>query len=300
VVEGLREVFESAGCVGQVRVEPIDGAHAVTLDAEVHVVAASVFKVQVALEVESQIARGDLDPQERCVIRSEDRTPGPTGISLFSDDAECSLRDLVTLMLTISDNAATDALLRRVGIDTVNEGARRLGMGSTVIEADLRTTIDSIGIDAGFKDYEALNTWLDCVGGGSELDRVAGRIRRSRAMTPSSANRTTASDMVLLMRRIWTDEAGPPGACAAVRSLMRRQLTRNRIAAAFPPPARVSAKSGGLMGIVRNEVGVVEHHGGTFFVAIFTEAFKAWTRDAEINAAIGEVARTSVESLLSE
>ena len=53
-------------------------------------------------------------------------------------------------MLTISDNAATDALLGRLGVDAVNASSARLGLTGTVITADLRTTINSIGQAAGF------------------------------------------------------------------------------------------------------------------------------------------------------
>ncbi|MEE1839643.1 serine hydrolase [Streptomyces sp. NPDC088190] len=42
--------------------------------------------------------------------------PGPVGISLFEGDAVLSWRDMIMLMLTISDNHATDALLQRVGV----------------------------------------------------------------------------------------------------------------------------------------------------------------------------------------
>jgi beta-lactamase class A len=37
-----------------------------------------------------------------------------------------------------------------------------------------------------------------------------------------------------------------------------QQLTKHRLAAGFPPPARVHAKSGSLVGVVRNEIGVIE------------------------------------------
>ncbi|MFJ1838640.1 serine hydrolase [Streptomyces sp. NPDC088175] len=49
-------------------------------------------------------------------MRAADRTPDPVDISLFEDDAVLSWRDMVMLMLTISDNHATDALLQRVGV----------------------------------------------------------------------------------------------------------------------------------------------------------------------------------------
>jgi beta-lactamase class A len=74
-------------------------------------VAASVFKVAVALEVFTQAAGGRLDPRERVRVSPERATPGPTGLSVFADEAEMSVRDLALMMLTVSDNAATDILI---------------------------------------------------------------------------------------------------------------------------------------------------------------------------------------------
>jgi hypothetical protein len=60
-----------------------------------------------------------MDTTTQVTLPTADRTPGPVGISLFADDVTLSWRDMVVLMPTISDNTATDALLRRVGVDAV-------------------------------------------------------------------------------------------------------------------------------------------------------------------------------------
>lgn len=55
---------------------------------------------------------------------------------------------------------------------------------------------------------------------------------------------------------------------------MGNHLTRHRIASGFGPGMSVAAKSGGLMGIVRNEVGVITNpDGSAYVVAIFTRAY---------------------------
>lgn len=104
--------------------------------------------------------------------------------------------------------------------------------------------------------------------------------------------------MATLLRLIWSDQAGPAVACARVRELMARQLTRHRLAAVFGPPARVAAKSGGLVGVVRNEVGVIEYPDGRgYAAAVFTQARPSWPGDAAINAVIGTAAAAAVSAL---
>jgi beta-lactamase class A len=160
----IQEMFEQAGCSGQVCVLSLDGAQEVAVDADRSVVTASVFKVSVALEAETQFADGRLDPRERVSLPATARTPGPIGFSLFRDDVEVSLQDLVVAMLTISDNDATDALLDRIGIDAVNASPVRLGLAETVIASDLGTIINSIGRAAGFADWDARRPGRICLG----------------------------------------------------------------------------------------------------------------------------------------
>jgi beta-lactamase class A len=121
------------------------------------------------------------------------------------------------------------------------------------------------------------------------------------ALNPTVTTRTTARDMATLLRLIWTDQAGPPPACERIRQLMGQQLTKHRLAAGFRPPARVAAKSGSLVGVVRNEVGVIEYPDGrSYFAAIFCRARQPWQNDAAINAVIGTAAATAVSALAGQ
>jgi beta-lactamase class A len=67
-----------------------------------------------------------------------------------------SVCDLVVAMLTISDNAATDELVAIVGLDEINRIVSELGLGQTVITADLRQTLDAVARDVGLRDYQTL------------------------------------------------------------------------------------------------------------------------------------------------
>jgi beta-lactamase class A len=297
----IRETFDQAECTGQLCVQSLDGKQEVAVDAERPAVSASVFKVSVALEAETQFADGRLDPRQRVTLPATDRTPGNVGFSLFRDDVEASLRDLVVAMLTISDNAATDALLGRLGVDAVNAGSARLGLTGTVITADLRTTINSIGQAAGFAGWDAMWAWNEQPHPADEEDRVLRRLMAADALVPERTTRTTPRDMAILLRLIWTDQAGPPPACRRVRELMGQQLTKHRLAASFPPPARVYAKSGSLVGVVRNEIGIIEYPDGPrYAAAVFARARRPWRGDAAINAAIGATAAAAVGMLRSE
>jgi beta-lactamase class A len=298
VDEQIASLFDDAGCTAQLCVSTLRGDAEICIDGRDAVVAASVIKLLIALELEIQFAEHRLDPSEPCTITEQRRAPGSVGISLYSDDVTASLRDLVVAMMTISDNAASDAVLHTVGIAAVNTRAAELGLGGTIVVSDLATMIEALAVDTGFASYAAMTDWIGCDHAPDEIRAVEVRIASSRALTPTSTTRTTPRDMAELLRLIWTDRAGPPEACRRIRTLMGRQLTRNRIASGFPHRVRVAAKSGGLMGVVRNEVGVIELPDGDAYVAaIFTSASGPDADDAEINRAIGAAAAAAVATL---
>jgi beta-lactamase class A len=290
-------IFGAVGCAAAVCAQTSDGAREVGLCADDPVVAASVIKVLVAVEVERQIGSGKIDPDARVRLQAKNRTPGPVGFSLYERDVDVTLGDLVVPMLTISDNAATDALLAAVGVQECNETARSLDLTATVIVSDLATTIHGIAEAAGFRNWHQLTTWSNGPHDPAEQDAVTRRVRAAPQMQPETATRTTARDMTQLLRLIWRNEAAPPDGCARIRRLMAQQLTRHRIASGFGPGHRVAAKSGGLLGVFRHEVGVVAAGGSWWPVAIFTTTTQEAPNEAAISSAIGTAAAHAIQAL---
>jgi beta-lactamase class A len=296
--EGFGQLFSAARCQGWLCAADIDGEGEVSAGGDEPAVAASVFKVAVALEVFTQVATGRLDPGKRIRVSPAQRTPGPTGLSVFADEADLSVRDLATMMLTVSDNAATDILIDLAGLDAIHATLASLGLRRTIIPGRLQDELDSIGHDAGFAGWADLER-ASATFSVQEDQRVRGSLQRARALDPLQAIRTTAREMAALLRLIWRDEAGPAEACAQVRKLMARQVTRQRLALGFPRSGvQVAAKSGSLLGVIRNEVGVITMPGRhRCAVAVFTRADRPYDNEHEINAAIGTAAARAVEDL---
>lgn len=292
----LRELFARAGCQGWLCVLEVDGDGAVADGADEAVAAASVFKVALALEVFRQASAGQLDPRQRIRVGADRRTAGPTGLSVLADEAELSVRDLVTMMLTVSDNAATDVLIDLVGLDRVHATLTGLGLPRTVIPMPLRDELDVLGRAAGFGSWSGLEA---AKVPADEEQRAQEGMLRSATLDPRRGIRTTARETATLLRLIWRDEAGPAAACAPVRQAMARQVTRHRLGMGFPRHGyRIAAKSGTWIGMVRNEAGVITiPDGRRYAAAVFTRADRQWDQEQEINAAIGAAAAVAVRRL---
>lgn len=294
-----RAILARLGLSGTGFAISITGGQGVGFGPDDRVAPASVMKILVGLAVENLVAAGELDGREVRVLSREHRTPGPVGVSLMQDDVSMSVRDLVVAMLTISDNAATDELIELAGLAEINGLAARLGLGNTEVASTLQAQLDAIALDVGFSDYAALAAHDPVNDGSPSEHEVRATIDRSAGLDPHRWTRTTAADTVRLLSMIWNDTAGPSQACTAIRGAMAHQLTRQRIATGFDATTRVAAKSGALLGVVRNEAGVVSFPDGTSFaVAVFTRCDqRAQSEAAQIDSAIGVIARSLIDRL---
>ncbi|WP_310737971.1 MULTISPECIES: serine hydrolase [unclassified Microbispora] len=287
-VDPLERVFRNAGVTGWLHAVDVDGGREVGLRAGEPVVLSSVFKLPLLVELHRQAERGLLDLAGLVRVPAEGRTRGGTGLAAMLDDATLSLRDLAYLMMTVSDNAAADVLLARVGREAVNTLLDGLGLTETRVVHDCRDMLTSLWEDAGVADQAAL--MQAC----ADPEVVA----RLRALHPERSNRSTPREMTRLLAMIWRDEAAGAASCAAVRRLMALQVWPHRLASGFPfDDVAVSGKTGTLP-TLRNEVGVVEYpDGGRYAVAVFTRSLSTAQNQPRADAAIGAAARIAIDQL---
>ncbi|GAA4204623.1 serine hydrolase [Actinocatenispora rupis] len=192
---------------------------------------ASTGKVLLLAETARQIDAGTLDPAETVDVRPED-VCGGTGLLAALTARRWPVGDLAVLVAAVSDNTATNALLRRIGRDTVNAGAAELGVHDT--------------------------TLLD-------------RIRDTRGPTdPPTFALGTAGDLAALAARAGAGTLWSPGASALVLRWLRGNTDHTLVPALLPhdpyddgvPDAAapgdvwIAAKTGTDTG-VRAEVGVL-------------------------------------------
>ena len=82
--------------------------------------AASVIKLPIYAVIMKLAHEGKLSLSEKIVCRHEDKVPPCGALYFFTDEPAVDIKTLCGLMITISDNAATNLLIRRVGIEELN------------------------------------------------------------------------------------------------------------------------------------------------------------------------------------
>jgi beta-lactamase class A len=289
----LASLFAANHQRGWLCVLEIDGDGEFSSGADDEVIGASTFKLAVALELYCRAAGHELDLDQRVAFRAE-----------RSDSIESSLGEAAWMMMAVSDNAAADALIDRLGADAINARLRRCGLTRTVVRRGVQLEVQAIAselqpyaVAAGFEG------WFDLAAGhGGDVDVPARRLRQITVPddVPSAGRGapTTPRDMARLVRAIWRDEAGPPAACAQVRELMSHQLVQ-RLALAFPDRTgvRVAANGGRIPGLVRNDVGAICLPDGRYAAAVFTRADYPFAGDQHLDVTIGQAAALAIQHL---
>lgn len=118
--------------------------------ADVPVVAASVIKIPVMIEAFRQAQTGELSLEEIHVLEDWERLPSCGTLKAMHTGIEMTLLDLVKLMIIVSDNAATNIMIRRVGIENVNRTLRTLGCEKTTLN---RLLFDREASKRGVKNF---------------------------------------------------------------------------------------------------------------------------------------------------
>jgi beta-lactamase class A len=114
----------------------------------------SVIKVPIMAEVLRQAETGKFSLDDRITLKASDARLPSGVLYTMQPGLNPTIRDLITLMIIISDNAATDLLADKVGRPNVTSYMRELGLKNTSIEySDLdwdRKWLSSL--DSSFKN----------------------------------------------------------------------------------------------------------------------------------------------------
>lgn len=179
--------------------------------------AASVIKLPILCSV---FLRAEEDPgvlDQRVLVREEEKLPGCGALQHISGAHEYDVLSLCRLMITISDNTATNALIRHFGMEALNGDFRRLGLEETRI-------------------YRLL------------FDAEASRMGKENLFQPE--------ELGSLLEKIYRKELVSPRGSEQIADILLRQQINHKIPGCLPPDLRVAHKTGEDDGIT-NDLGIV-------------------------------------------
>lgn len=240
----------------------------VALDADRPVKTASVIKLALMLQAFQQVKQGRLSLGQPLTLTRENQVPGSGILQILTPGERLSLRDTIALMITLSDNTATNMVIDAVGLRPTNAMLARFGLKNT---------------------YFYKKVFKPATGPQPADQKQFG------------LGKTTAREMAELVERLWRCDLGAPGLCRDMINIMRDQQDREMIPR-YLDDADTSdglspiADKIGTLDAVRNDVGLVYTQAGPVVISIFTydNPDQSWTPDNKAELLIGRMAQAIV------
>lgn len=197
-------------------------------------ISASTIKIPIMVEIYRQIDRGNLSLDDTFSLTKEDICPGSGVLLQLHPGIELTLRDIVYLMMSISDNTATNMLIDLAGMENVNEAIASLGMPNSALGRKMR------GVPASGNSPE---------------------------------NWATPNDFRNVIDAILTGTAASRESCDGMIEMLSLQQNTRRVGRYFPEGTLPWGSKTGTVGNVSHDAGFVRGPNGDMVVTVFTQGF---------------------------
>jgi beta-lactamase class A len=198
---------------------------------------ASLIKLPILAAFWEAAEAGCLDPDERTNVPAGTSVEGTGVLKALAPGLQPTWSDLATLMITVSDNVATNLIIDR------------LGMG-------------------------AIQAWIDKAGlADTRLER---RMMDRAAMNAGRGNWTSAADIETLLSAMAAGTCVSGEASRAMRRALEAQQIQDRLPRRLGDGVRVANKTGNFTDVI-HDAGIVTWPAGTLVIAVLTRGVRtAW------------------------
>jgi beta-lactamase class A len=218
------------------------------LHAEDPVPTASTIKLPIMVELFAEAAEGRLDWNQKIKLTDQDKVSGSGVLTEFSAGDELPIRDLMHLMIVVSDNTATNLILARIGGNSVNARMAQLGLKQTVV-------LHSIAQKKLFPDGSPSTTPV----GQTEEGAKPGNDKWG-------TGRSSPADMVAILEKLYRGELLSKSSSDEMLAVLKRQQDHGGMGR-HSRDTVIASKSGALDHL-RSDVGIVYTDRGPIAMAI--------------------------------
>lgn len=191
---------------------------------------ASLIKVPILVALHDRIGKGELALTDPIRVTKVDKVPGSGQLQHFHDNHEVTVGDAARLMITISDNTATNVLLDKVPMRKVWEKMEALGLPRTKVHSKTFQRFTSVAMDSSAKYGIGVTT-------PNEMARLFALLADGRAVSPAADSAMVEiladnEDDVLLQRHVeGVRAANKTGATDQVRTECTLWYLQSRVVA---------------------------------------------------------------------
>jgi beta-lactamase class A len=240
----IETLTRSVNATWGIYVKSLESGEEIAIGADRQMETMSTIKIPLMVEAFEQIKAGKFTLADKYTFVQADSQPGTGTIQRLDPGAVMTVKDLITLMIIVSDNTATEVLFRMVG-------------GPAAVNARM-DVLD-------FKSTRAMNVpsaWFPLLNGAASREQFA---REGKHPFGLSTPREMGRLLEMMERGTLVDKASSD----LMLQIMRNQLYRTRIPR-YVTGYRIPHKTGDFLPYVGDDVGMLEAPGRTIVISIFT------------------------------
>jgi len=225
-------------------VKSLETGEEIAVDADRQMETMSTIKIPLMIEVFEQIKAGKFKLTDKYTFAEKDTQPGTGTIQRLDYGAVMTVKDLITMMIIVSDNTATEVLFRMVGgPDAVNTRMQTLGLKTT-------------------RAMNVPSKWFPALRSAPTTEQF---YREGKSPFGYSTAREMGRLLEMMERGTLVDK---PSSDLMLR-IMRSQLYRTRIPR-YVTGYTIPHKTGDFLPYVGDDVGMLEAPGRTIILSVFT------------------------------
>lgn len=135
----------------------LDQGEGFSIKGDEKVPSASMIKLLILLKALDECDKGKINLEDTIRLDDYEKVDGSGILKELSRDHKFSIRELLTLMIIVSDNTATNILIDLLGIEEINKIGHDLGLKKTTLE---RKMMDSNAREKGLDNFTSSNEIL--------------------------------------------------------------------------------------------------------------------------------------------
>ncbi len=219
------------GKVGLV-VEDLNTGWVISFNEDALIPSASLVKVPIMLSYFYAAQEDKVNLKENIKLKSFERVPGSKVLGKFPAGSQFMVEELFDPMITVSDNAAANALIDLLGFDALNAYFKKMGLKNTNI---VRNMLDFRGRREGQENY------------------------------------TTAADMAYILEKLYRRQFLNQEVSDKCLILLNQQKINDRIPKNLPKDEVSVAHKTGLERHICHDAGIVYTQKGNFLICVLVK-----------------------------
>lgn len=252
------------------------------MNADEPVQTASVIKLAILYEAMEQVRAGKAHWDEKITLKPGDAVGGSGMLHFFDAPMTVTLKDVLTMMIIVSDNTATNLAIDRFGLDAVNARMNALGLKDTHLYKKV------------FKPATGpMPADQPKFGLGKTTPREMGLLMQ----WIGECHLRTVPHATAIPNFLPVDDADR-AVCEVGLGMLKSQFYQETIPRYLKGGDGTTASKTGSLDAVRNDVAIVAGKSGPMVLSIFTydNADHGWTVDNEGEVTIAKLAKAIVET----